>query len=445
MASIDDVISLAITKSTATATRTSFGNGLILADGPTWSERVRSYTKLSAVLTDFPAAAGVNHPVYDAASAFFSQSPRPKRFKVGRRANHYTQVYTLTVLTPATVDGTKTAITVEGATYEVTAGAAETTTTIATALAAAIDPNANVTATSALAVVTVTAVSASKVLRISGFDTSKLQVKNTTPDPGIVADFTAVAAEDNDFYDVGLDSQSHAEVAALAATIATLPKELWFSTMDTLCEVTGSADIFSVLKAAAYDNVIGFYDKQDSRNYRAFRAMAKASVKAPGSYTLKFKKLKGDIGADTLTDTADGFVKSKNGNRYIDVGAGAQLMEGVAASGEFEDATRFLAWVTQEVKLRLLDFVSGADKVPLTNPGIAGLEAQIRSVMDDGIRVGGIAPEREGEDTPYDVSAPDVLDIPDADRALRNVPDLAFAFRLAGAVHSANVEGTVSV
>ena len=77
-------------------------------------------------------------------------------------------------------------------------------------------------------------------------------------------------------------------------------------------------------------------------------------------------------------------------------------------------------------------------KIPYTNAGAMIIEAEIRSVLSQGVANGLIA------DAPqYTVQSPDILSIPEVQRAQRVLGDFRFTARLAGAVHRVIVRGVV--
>ena len=88
MASINDVVSITITRQTAAAEVASF-NGILIAEEfliasitPAFSERVRSYTSLTELST---AGFATSSAVYLAAQAVFAQNPNPGKIYVGRK------------------------------------------------------------------------------------------------------------------------------------------------------------------------------------------------------------------------------------------------------------------------------------------------------------------------------------------------------------------------
>ena len=76
--------------------------------------------------------------------------------------------------------------------------------------------------------------------------------------------------------------------------------------------------------------------------------------------------------------------------------------------------------------------------------GISQLENVVTGVLADAYRMGIIATNEDG--TPaYSTSFATRADVSETDRAARTYNGGAFSFDLAGAVHNATINGTVSV
>ena len=94
------------------------------------------------------------------------------------------------------------------------------------------------------------------------------------------------------------------------------------------------------------------------------------------------------------------------------------------------------------------------EKVPFTNGGIAQIGAQVTAALQASVTDGLIASSRPNaitgdEETPaFTVTVPNVADISAIDRAARIIPasnPISFEGTLAGAIHTVNVRGTLSV
>lgn len=95
---LQDFVNVVISTQANRATGPGFGIPLILSHSATWTERVRSYSSLSAVAVDFATTT----PEYLMAAAIFSQDPSPPKIKIGRCANKPTPRW---AATPVAVDG----------------------------------------------------------------------------------------------------------------------------------------------------------------------------------------------------------------------------------------------------------------------------------------------------------------------------------------------------
>jgi hypothetical protein len=76
-------------------------------------------------------------------------------------------------------------------------------------------------------------------------------------------------------------------------------------------------------------------------------------------------------------------------------------------------------------------------KIPYTNPGIALVENQIASALQQGQNNGGLAPG-------WTVFGPNVNSVPAADKLNRVLNGASFDATLAGAINTINIKGYVS-
>lgn len=133
MSFADDIASVTITRANVTPSRAGFGTPMILAYHTLNADRVRSYSSLSAMSADGFRS---HDPAYRAAAAVFSQTPRPRRIKVGRRALAPTQVIRLTPVSPSA--GEVYSLKVDGLAVSYTADGTPTVAEVCTGLHAAI-------------------------------------------------------------------------------------------------------------------------------------------------------------------------------------------------------------------------------------------------------------------------------------------------------------------
>jgi hypothetical protein len=152
-----------------------------------------------------------------------------------------------------------------------------------------------------------------------------------------------------------------------------------------------------------------------------------------------FKTLTG-IAATTLTTTQSQNARAKKANTYETLGGVNITREGTMASGEYIDIIRGIDWLQARMEERIYSRLVNLAKIPFTDAGIAIIEAEIRAQLDDGIDNGLIAVDPE-----YTITVPAASSVSAAEKTARILPDIQFTATLAGAIHSVQVAGTVSV
>jgi hypothetical protein len=282
-------------------------------------------------------------------------------------------------------------------------------------------------------------VGANRLLTFGGLSTG-LTVKDNTPDPGIGTDWAAIIAEDGDFYGVGLDSESEAQVLALAALVETERKMYLPSSIDSEVAVAGTTtDQGSDLKAAGYART-GLIQASHSNQYAGLRWLGKMLPKDPGSATFAYKQLAG-VTVLSLTAAQESALDGKNVNHYTSVGGVSVTQKGYSASGEFLDVTLGVDWFHARLQERFWALLVNSEKIPFEVMGDLA-RAEILAQLEEGRKRGVIASDTE--DTPWVVSIPDLADISSVDRAARLFSGIEFSAFLAGAVHTIQIQGTLS-
>jgi hypothetical protein len=213
--SIDQFANITIVADGSPLKKAAFGTLAILVGESAAAVAVSTYTKASDVATDF----GTDSEAYRCALRAFSQQPRPKRIKVIEANVGLTHLQTFTV--QAATDGTVTSITLlkadgTSASYTHTA-ASDTTSTIATELAASIDADGDVAAAAVGAVITITGSVVGEFNRPTA-TTNLGTYAETSADPGYATVLNTAITTDNDWYGLVTDSGSSAVVTAVAAS-----------------------------------------------------------------------------------------------------------------------------------------------------------------------------------------------------------------------------------
>lgn len=443
MSDLDTIVSVTITALTVTPDRAGFGVPLLLGFHTVFPERVREYAGGSAAVDMVADGFLTNDPLVRMARIVASQNPRPATIKIGRRATGSAQsinltptnttegfVYTFSVVSP---DGIVTAVTF-------TNGAAETVATIVTALVALFTAIAGLTATDNTTDLDLDADTLGELFDIQTATLTRpgVDLIDNTPDSGIAADITAVELEDSDWYGTALDSNGKAEVAAAATSIEALTHIFTPTSADAEVLDDTAGNIAETLDVANLNRTALLW----SGNVLSAAGAAwlgKNLPQDPGSITWAFKTLVG-VAADNLTTTETSAVESNDANHYQRI-AGVDITRlGTMASGQFIDVTRTIDAITARIQEGIFGLLVTLRKIPYTDKGVSLVKAEILGVLRDFQADGALDDAVEPV-----VTAPKVADIDTADIANRLLPDVSFTARLAGAIHSVVIDGTLTI
>lgn len=436
MANPDNIVSVTITVQDASVTQTGFGTPMVLthedAFGP---ELVRQYATTTAAVTDGHSASGAT---VAALTAIFAQNPRVKNAKVGRR-NGTASTMTRRVAVASVLNDTDYSLTINGTEFSFTSDATATAAEIAAGLDAAINAGAEpVTSTDNLdGTFDLTEDVDGDIFGLV-VDGTLLTQDDLTLDGGIAAEYAAVKAEDNDFYGVMMTSSATLEIAALAAAVEADLKIFVAQSADDDILSDTAGNLAETLNAAAYNRTALIFSR-DNLDYANGAWMGLQLAKDPGSSTWNFKTLSG-VTADTLTDTQISNVESNEANHYTTTKGINMTGLGTMASGRFIDVTRGIDWLQTRMQERIVQLLANSDKIPYTDVGAQALENEVRAQLAAGVSQGVLASDPEPT-----VSKPLVADVSSADRAARIYGDIEFSATLAGAIHTVNIQGTVSV
>jgi hypothetical protein len=436
---LEDIVNVSITASSQTPTRPGFGTPLFAVNKvPTaFVNRVYSFASLKEI-TDFGFVS--TDPAYLMATKAFSQNPRVKKIKIGRRDLKTVQSVTLKVLDAT--EGAVYSFTLNGVAVTYTVLASATTTTVATAIELLTEAVTGIDSTSSTDTVTITKATASAAGTL--FDlkdwTPNLTIKDASADPGIATDLDAILAFDSDWYGLALDSCSKAEAVAAAAWVEANDKIAVWDTSDSECfDNAVTTDIGKTLKGSNYARSGVMFNANQLRAYASCAWLGNRFPFDPGSDTWKFKTLAG-VPTSVMTEGNISNLLAKHINVYTAIAGVSMTQEGITSSGEFFDTVRFIDWLKAEIKVRVFAVLVNNQKIPYTDAGVDIIVSIIKGALQDGITVGGLS-----NDPAPTVSAPLVKDVNSIDKGNRLLPDVVFTGTLAGAIHAIEISGTLSV
>lgn len=444
MANIDRIVNVQISLNTNGVSKEGFSTMLVVGTHANNLNRVTTYTNINDLIND---GFSTDDPIYRAVSAAFSQTPRPRQVKVGRR-----QVEELNVSVSNVKDNTDYTITVSSKdnngnvieeVYKFSSSTSATANSIIEGLQSEMDSDTAVTATVTGEKLKLTAKSGkSFAIKIS----SNLSAELTEPTEEIADTMSAVMASDSDFYGIVLASRDKDDIMAMAEWVETQTKLFGTSTAEQGAKDSETdTDLLSMLKAKNYYRTFAFYHELADSEYLEAGVMARCFAIEPGGETWANKVLSG-LTADNLTETEYLAISGKNGNTFETFRNKSITQNGKVAGDEWIDVIRFRDWLQEEITVNVFNLLINSNKVPYTDAGIALIENQIRQALLLGQRRGGIAPteydEDNNENLGFTIEMPLAANIPANTKAQRLLEDVSFTARLAGAIHVVEITGS---
>jgi hypothetical protein len=462
MASLNDVVTVSVTSAPAAPTQPGFGLPLILGAASafgTSTDKIRFYSGLAGMTSDGFAT---TDPEYLAAQAVFSQNPTLPLIAVGRRTNKPTMQFKITVL--QAVVGKVYTVTVNGVAKNYTAIGGDTTTSIATGLAAAIGtPSGFGAAAGVGAIITITASAAGNWARIAATNPNvDLDCWQSQADAGVQADLTAIANVDSTWYAIistfsGTVGATNASEVGQISAYAEANGKLYLADVQESLVLSVASNIGSKLKALSLKQTATAYAPDNG----AMRAAAWAGSRlpySPGSETWKFANLSGQT-PDVFTATQQANLETNNVNYYYSIGGVGIMSEGITALGGtvasgFIDYVRGLAWLISRIQNRIfvaltspattVNPATGAGlatpqaKIPFSDAGIGAIEAELRGALSEGVASGFLL-----SNPAPTVTVPKAAAVTLANRNSRNLSPVTWTATTAGAVHNVAISGVL--
>lgn len=445
--SVFDIVDVQITKESATVDRAGFGVGLVAAYHTVTGNLVDEYADLTE-MTD--AGFAVTEAAYKAAQAYFSQTFKPDKVLIGRRSDPTVQTVTLTPTdTTPGLDYLVQVVGLDGsiveATFTVPASPGNTVAAIVTGLVASLGAPNGVTVAD-----NVTDVGLSLTTPANGglFDVKlwaergkgNIDLADTSADPGIAAELALFRAERSDWYGLMLDSNSEQEVLAAAAWAESQTVLFLSNSSDAACGDSGSTtDVMALLSASSYIRTACIFSGRELLGYSGASWMGEMFPRDPGSATWNFKTLAGVL-VDDLKGAFKSTIEGKNGNYYITIGGQNTTQDGRASGNEWLDITRGIDWLQARIAEDIFALLKAAPKIFYTDAGADRVGGTVAARLEIAIQRGVLA-----SDPAPIVTVPKVADVPPATRAARLLPDVKFTGQLAGAIHTVEVRGKVTV
>jgi uncharacterized protein DUF3383 len=456
--SINEIVTVSITANSKTPSRLGFGTPLVLTYHTHFAERWRAYTDLAGLAADGFTS---NEIAYNDVAELFSQNPAPTQVIVGRlpAAPAYSSVLTAlsavegqtvkfsirspvagTVTDPVVAGGTISPVgavsagTLITGTYVIPASA--TTTTVATAVEQLVEAVPGVASTSSGAAIT--AASTGTPMPFTGL--TNLSVKDTTADVGFDDELTALQDENDDWYFILIGSGSEANIAAVAAWTLAHPPKLFFARSSDSDLLAGSNATAIALKAAGNDRVAFSYHQDPGAGFEA-GWVGVGAPQDPGAITWALRTVQGVLPSN-LTATQRANLEAQNVNYYTSVRGISITRPGKVSSGEWIDVRHGIDALTADIQESVFALLANSLKVPFTGAGLDvianTLQASIKRFEGSDDQPGLLIPKQSV------VIMPTLASISLADKQARQLKNVRFTAKLAGAIHFVSIIGTVS-
>lgn len=391
---VNPIVQVAISLQTSGVSRAGFGTPLFIGAHRWFSERVRTYSSISAAEDDIPT----DSEEYQALLRAFQQSPSPTQVKIGRREADVTltpqnvaenTVYTVNV---GVNDGDSIAVTY-------TQGAGETAEDVVDAIKAAIDGDAQVAAhvtttkngTGASTTLTIEATLATDYFVISNLSNLGYEYSSTE----VAADvLVAIEEEDSDFYGVSAHDHTSTFVLAMAAAVEARDKLYFVSTQEaaslTAYNEDTSTDIGAELRNGNYLNTIWFFHHEADTVFPEVAYFSYNAPYDPGKVVWVNNQINGlsvsrnPTTNKVLTLTEQNYINDRYGS-WIVRDQGVDITRGGKTSkGEWIDVVRskhfWKARLTEGLKNLLIN--QQGSKIGYNNAGIARILSKCNSVSD---------------------------------------------------------------
>lgn len=299
---------------------------------------------------------------------------------------------------------------------------------------------------------TVTADAAGDYFTLGVDDTAAFTISQTHADPGIADDINDILLVDSDWYYLITPGASKAMILSAAATIEATPFKFYQAqTNDSDSENTaaGGTDVADDLSALGRKRTHLIYRRHLSE-FSDAGLVGKLAPLPVGSWTAAYKSISGST-ADTFSTTQANRLDSKRTTYYKSEAGRSITWEGKIGNTDygFMDVTVSLDFVIDLIQKRIFSVLVAMNKVSYTDEDIAVIAGAAEGAIDVAKSdkhkiVAKGTPGNTTTDPEPTVSFPRVADIDPSVRALRELPDGLVSFRLQGAVHTVDVDLTVT-
>lgn len=433
---IKDIIQLDIKRGSTKLSRAGFGTQLYVGS-VTFPEDYRVYSSIDDVDADNDAGY-FSEAIYKMLSQAYIQDLVPEKIKVLKRPANAVQEILVTVEVVA--NSTEYQYSLNGTVYSVISDASATAVEIASALVADIGVQAGLTITDGLdgtfTIQSNTAGTGFTYLAGEGLSDTIVQ-----ENVNISTALSDMEDQDSDWYCINIEHNAdpdifEADILAVAQWVEPRIKLFVVSTQNAEYLTTSTSNTFSTLKTLGYERTVGIYSSTANTEYIESALCSRCLPEDAGSITWKFKQLKGITPDIFGTNKAN--LDAKNLNYYETLlGVNCITSDAKVLSGEYIDIIRGSDQLQARIEEDTFQTLLDAGKVPYDDDGYSMIAGPLRARLEEA-RINKFIKS-------YTVVVPKADDRPAQDRANRIADGITFEAPLAGAIHKAKIQGTLTI
>jgi len=243
----------------------------------------------------------------------------------------------------------------------------------------------------------------------------------------------AIEAETTDWFFILADTHTEAEQEALAQ-YAEAERKMYITSSSSADIPDGTAgNLLETFKDLQYDNTLLWPHADADTVYPEGAIVGAMAGLREGSSTLHGKTLSG-VPTNKWTRTQANYIQDNNGFQYVNIGGVGFALDGKMVSGRFFDVTRGALWLEARLEEDLFGLLKRQSdlgrKISYDAVGLAVIEGVIYERLSLAVARNFLA-----ADPAPTVIMPNLANIPDNDKANRELNEVQFEAVLAGAVH----------
>ena len=476
---VNRIVDVTIQMSPLAAATRNFGAMLIVgaSDVIDTQERIRAYSSVTDIANDF----GTSAPEYQAAVAFFAQSPQPTTVQVGRWARSATSgLYKGKILSTSdqeidnftTISAGAFDVTIDGSVVNVTAvnlSAQSNLNGVASQVSAALQSKGTcvwngqqfvIKSASTGQTSTVSTVTSTELSQAMGLDSGTM----VTGAPAETLEEATVALLDINtwygaFYTGDIEDQDVINTAALIS--ASTPSHICAFTLKETDELDGTqtSSLGYELAQLGNNRVLPMYSStNDNAAMSVLGRMSTVNFEGSNTtITLMFKQCPG-VEPEYLKTYQANALQRNNVNVFAAYQNDTSILQyGTMSGGWYIDEVHGLDWLQNRVETDLWNLLyTSTTKIGQDDSGMTAILSTVNSSLEAGVRNGLIAPGvwngdefgtlKRGDTltTGFYVYIQPLEEQSQADREQRKAPPIQIAVKLKGAVHSIDVTITVN-